>query len=160
MKSTFLMKPLAAAAVCALLLAGCAGMGGGGGNGVEPLSMGNYSNIKDEQYKDVHTQADLDALWTQAFANMSGAPDKPMVDFSKNMVLAMFLGDQKHGGYLVRFTDFSVTGDTASVTVEVIIPGTNCRYPNRPSNPFAFALAPAAKQVTFNVVQRNAPPCG
>lgn len=160
MNRKFLMKPLTGAAVLALLLAGCASMGAGGGNGVQPLSMGNYSNIKDEQYKDIHTQADLDALWTQAFGGLSGAPDKPTVDFSKNMVLAMFLGDQKHGGYLIRFTDFSVTGDTANVNVEVTIPGTNCRYPGRASNPFAFALAPAVKQVNFNVTQRNAPACG
>ena len=155
-----LTKPLIGAATLVLLLAGCASMGGAGSNGLVPLGMGNYSNIKDEQYKDVHNQADLDALWKQAFGGMSGAPDKPMVDFSKNMVLAMFLGDQKHGGYLVRFTDFSVTGDTASVTVEITIPGMNCRYSNRASDPFAFALAPAAKQVNFNVTQRNAPPCG
>ena len=159
MKSQFL-KTLTGAAVSAMLLAGCASMGGGGGNGVVPLSMGNYSNIKDEQYKDVHNQADLDALWQQAFANLSGAPQKPAVDFSKNMVIAMFLGHQEHGGYLIRFTDFSITGDTANVTVEVTIPGANCRYPNRTSEPFAFALAPAAKQVNFNVTQRNAPECG
>ena len=155
-----LAKTLIGAVTLALLLAGCASMGGGGSNGIVPLNMGNYSNIKDEQYKDVHNQADLDTLWQQAFSGMSGAPDKPTVDFSKNMVLAMFLGDQKHGGYLVRFTDFSVTGDSANVTVEVIIPGANCRYSNRASDPFAFALAPAAKQVNFNVTQRRAPDCG
>lgn len=155
-----LAKTLIGAATLALLLAGCASMSSGGGSGIESLSMGNYSNIKDEQYKDVHNQADLDALWKQAFSGMSGAPDKPTVDFSKNMVLAMFLGDQKHGGYLVRFTNFSVTGDTANVTVEVTVPGANCRYPNRASDPYAFALAPAAKQVNFNVTQRRAPDCG
>lgn len=154
------LKTLVGATAFTLLLAGCASMGGGSGNGIVPLNMGNYSNIKDEQYQDVHNQADLDKLWQQAFANLSGAPDKPTVDFSKNMVLAMFLGDQKHGGYLVRFTDFSLTGTTANITVEVTSPGRNCRYPNRSSDPFAFALAPAATQVNFNVVNRQAPDCG
>jgi hypothetical protein len=153
------LKILPGTAVLAMLLAGCASMGGGG-NGVVPLSMGNYSNITQEQYNDVHNQADFDKLWQQAFGNLSGAPDKPAVDFSKDMVIAMFLGDQKHGGYIIRFTDFKVTGDTANVTVEVTIPGTNCRYPERASDPYAIALAPAAKQVNFTVTQRNAPACG
>lgn len=153
------LKTLIGGIVFALLLVGCASIGGG--NGITPMSMGNYSNIKDEQYKDVHNQADFDALWQQAFANLSGAPDKPTVDFSKNMVLAMFLGAQKHGGYIVRFTNFDDSGPTVNVTVEVTVPGTNCRYPNRASDPYAFALAPATtKQVNFTVTQRNAPACG
>lgn len=156
-----LAKTLIGAATLGLLLAGCASMGGGGGNGIVSLSSGNYSNLKDQQYKDIHSQADLDALWQQAFGGLSGTPDKPTVDFSKNMVLAAFLGEQKHGGYIVRFTDLDASGPTVNVTVEVTIPGTNCRYPERPAQPFMFATAPATtKQVNFTVTQRNAPACG
>ncbi|MGB9428522.1 MAG: protease complex subunit PrcB family protein [Gammaproteobacteria bacterium] len=159
MKSNF-VKTLTAAATLMLLLAGCASMGGSS-SGTEMLSTGNHSNMKDEQYKDVHNQADFDALWQQAFANQSSAPSKPAVDFSNNMVLTMFLGEQKHGGYIIRFTNFDASGATVNVTVEVTIPGTNCRFPSGTSEPYAFASAPATtKQVNFNVTQRNAPACG
>ncbi|MGA9852922.1 MAG: hypothetical protein WBR15_08340 [Gammaproteobacteria bacterium] len=156
-----IMKSLTVVATLVLLLAGCASMDGSSSGGVEVLSSGNYSNMKDQQYKDIHNQADFDALWQQAFANQSGAPSKPSVDFSKDMILAAFLGDQKHGGYIIRFTDYDASGATVNVTIEVTVPGTNCRYPGRAADPFLFALAPATtKQVNFNVSQRNAPACG
>jgi len=123
------LKILPGAAVLAMLLAGCASMGGGGAAGVEVLASGNYSNMKDQQYKDIHNQADFDALWQRAFGGLSGAPSKPTVDFTKNMVLAAFLGQQKHGGYVVRIAKLDDSGPTVNVTVEVTIPGTNCRYP-------------------------------
>lgn len=155
-----LAKTLIGAATLVLLLAGCASLSGSAG-GVEVLSSGNYSNIKDQQYKDIHNQADFDALWKQAFGGLSGAPSEPTVDFTKNMILAGFIGEQKHGGYVLRFTQYDDSGPTVNVTVEVTIPGTNCRYPQREAQPFLIAAAPATtKQVNFNVTQRNAPACG
>lgn len=147
-------------AAAALILTGCASMGGGA-PGIESLASGQHSNMKDQQYTDVHSQADFDALWTKTFANQSSVPTKPQVDFSKDMVLAAFIGQQKHGGYLIRFTDVDASGATVNVTVEVTVPGTNCRYTESQTEPFLFASAPATtKQVNFNVTQRNAPKCG
>ncbi len=152
------IKTSAAAAALALTLSGCASMGGVAG--VNVLDTGNHSSMKNQQYVDVHNQADFAALWTKTFKGFP-APTMPQVDFSKDMVVGAFLGEQNHGGYLIRIKKIDSSGTTTNVTVEVTIPGTNCRYPNAFSQPYMFATIPASsKPVNFNVTQRNAPPCG
>lgn len=159
MNSNF-MKTLVFSATVALLLGGCASMGGGA-SGVEILASGNHSDMQDQQYVDIHKQADFDVLWQKTFANLSSVPSKPAVDFSKNMVLAAFIGTQNHGGYLIRIVNIDASGATVQVTAEVTIPGTNCRYTQSKTEPFLFVTAPATnKPVNFNLTQRNAPACG
>jgi hypothetical protein len=153
-------KHLTGLAILALLLAGCATMGSNS-SGVDTLVSGNHSNMKDQQYNDIHNQADFDALWQKAFANQASAPAKPTVDFSSRMVLAAFLGEQKHGGYLMRIQDIDASGDSVNVTLEVTVPGQNCRFLQSETEPFLFVSAPASsKTVNFNVRQTNAPACG
>lgn len=154
------MKTLTIAAVAGLVLAGCASMGGGPG-GVTVLTSGNHSNIKDQTYKDIHSQADFDKFWNEAFGGMGMAPDKPSVDFSKDMVIASFIGEQSHGGYVIRITKVENTGSQINVTVMVTIPGANCHYPRNSTEQFQIATMPASTEpVNFNLQQQNAPACG
>ncbi|MGH8282216.1 MAG: protease complex subunit PrcB family protein [Gammaproteobacteria bacterium] len=153
------MKTLTAIATLALLLAGCASMGGGSSS-EELLASGQHSNIKDQQYTDIHNQVDLDALWQKAFANMS-APTKPVVDFSKQMVIAAFAGEQETSGWVVRVSDVDDSGPTLNVTVTVTVPGRDCLFTkNKVSQPYGITAIPASnKQVHFNIKQHNAAPC-
>lgn len=154
------MKTLTIAAVMGLLLAGCASLSGGP-SGVTVLASGNHSNIKDQMEKDIHTQADFDKLWQKAFGSMGMAPNKPKVDFSKDMVIASFIGEQKHGGFIIRITKVNETPTAVGVTIMTTIPGANCRYPRNTSEQFQIATIPAStKPVSFNVEQQNAPACG
>ncbi len=154
-----IIKTLTAAAALVLTLTGCASMGGVAG--VDVLATGNHSSMKNQQYVDVHNQADFAALWAKTFKGFS-APSMPQVNFSKDMVLGAFIGEQKHTGYLIRIKKINATGATTNVTVEVTIPGTNCQHIIRGrTQPYLFVTAPAeSKPVNFNVTQRNAPPCG
>ncbi|MGH8307791.1 MAG: protease complex subunit PrcB family protein [Gammaproteobacteria bacterium] len=159
MNSNF-MKTLTAIATLTLLLAGCASMGGGS-SGLDILVSGQHSNIKDQQYMDIHNQADFDAMWQKAFANRSDAPDKPVVDFSKNMVLTAFIGDQPTGGYKIRFSNVDASGATVDVTVVATQPGQNCRHTQRSTEPFLIATIPAStKTVNINPQSEQAPGCG
>lgn len=154
------MKTLTAIAALTLLLAGCASMGGSS-SGIEILTSGQHSNIKDQQYTDIHNQADFDALWKKAFANMSSAPTKPVVDFSKQMVIASFIGHEDHGGYFVRVTKVDDSGATLNVTVMVTIPGANCHFTLASTETYNFSAIPASsKTVNIDPKQQNAPSCG
>ncbi|MDE2090905.1 MAG: protease complex subunit PrcB family protein [Gammaproteobacteria bacterium] len=158
-----LMKSLILSVATALLMAGCATMGGGA-TGVDVLASGNHSNMKDQQYSDIHNQADLDALWKKAFAGQSSAPDEPKVDFNKNMVLAAFIGEQNTGGYNILFSSIDASGASVNVTVLITQPGQNClrsQAAQRQSEAYLIATAPAsAKPVNFNPSPQRAPGCG
>jgi PrcB C-terminal len=157
------MKILFISMMAGFLIAGCASMGGAT-SGVDELSSGNHSNIKDPMSLDIHNQADFDALWQKAFANLSGAPDKPMVDFSKSMVVAVFAGGEPTGGYAIRVSNVDNTGDSMNVTAVITQPGQDCLrsdFSRRASEPYLFAMLPAStKPVNITTQLRNAPSCG
>jgi len=154
------MKTLIISAATALLMAGCASMGGGD-SGANILATGSHSNMKDQQYSDIHNQADFDALWNKAFANQSSAPDKPVVDFSKDMVLAVFIGEQPTGGFRIRISKVDTSGADIEVTVVGIQPGQNCRHTQTSTEPFLIATIPAStKTVNFNAQAERSPACG
>ncbi len=159
MNSNF-MKTLIISAATALLMAGCAGMSGGD-SGANILATGSHSNIKDQIYQDIHNQADFDAMWNKAFAGQSGAPDKPVVDFSKDMVLAVFIGEQPSGGFRIRIGKIDASGPTIEVTIVGIQPGQNCRHPQTSSEPFLIATFPSStKTVNFSPQSERAAQCG
>ena len=154
------MKTLATVTMLTLLLAGCASTSSDN-SGIVVLASGSHSNMKDQQYMDIHNQADFDAMWQKAFVNQSGAPAKPVVDFSKDMVLAVFIGDQPTGGYTIRLNNTDASGDNVDVTVLVTQPGQNCRHPESSSDAFLIAAIPAStKSVNFNPQAARAPACG
>lgn len=160
MNSKF-MKTLMISCMATLLIAGCASMGGSS-SGAQVLTYGNHSKLKNQTYTDIHNQADFDALWKKAFEGMSGAPDKPVVDFSKQMVLAAFIGDQSSSGYTIRFTKIDSTGPTINVTILVSQPGQNCPVRQRVTDAYKIVAIPAStKPVNFNTPQtERMPPCG
>jgi PrcB C-terminal len=157
------MKKLIISALTAFLFAGCASMGGGN-SGADVLASGNHSNMKEQEYLDIHNQADFDAMWKKAFAGQSGAPDKPAVDFSKDMVLAAFIGDQPTAGYEIRFKDIDTSGTSVNATLEITRPGQNClrsQAAMRLTDPFLIVAIPAStKPVNFNPVPQTQPACG
>jgi PrcB C-terminal len=154
------MQKLIISAAAALVIAGCASMGGGD-SGVDILASGNHSNMKDQQYVAFTNQADFDSMWQKAFAGQSGAPDKPVVDFSKNMVLAIFIGEQPTGGFRIRISKVDTSGADIQVTFYGIQPGQNCRHPQTSTEPFLIATIPTStKSVDFNPQSERAPACG
>ena len=70
MNSNYMQK-LIISATAALLIAGCASIGGGD-SGADILATGSHSNMKDQTYSDVHNQADFDAHVEQGFCRSIG----------------------------------------------------------------------------------------
>jgi hypothetical protein len=147
-------------AVMAAALAGGSAIGDDV-EGMTVLQQGNHSDIKEQTFKDIHNQADLAALWAQMYAKLSSPPAVPQVDWTKQMVIAFFMGDQKHGGYRIRITKAAEDLGSFNVDVTVTIPGQNCNFPHDDSQPYIVVALPASTaQVNPNIVQKNMPPCG
>ncbi|HEU5397977.1 MAG TPA: hypothetical protein VFV77_01745 [Gammaproteobacteria bacterium] len=140
-------KLFIAIAALAVVLAGCASMGGGA-SGVDVLQTGNHSAQKDEALKDFHNQADLDAFMATAF-DKGDAPSLK-VDWNTQMVLVFFIGAKQNTGIRAAFTKVDETGAQVQVSSKVVIP---CEKQSRPepSSPYVIGAAPAStKPVNFN----------
>ena len=65
----------------------------------------------------VRDEAAWKALWAKVHANVDPPPALPSVDFAKDTVIAVFLGERKSGGYAVEVASVERAGDGALVVV-------------------------------------------
>src|SRR6266516_6410732 len=68
------------------------------------LAWGTSSGIHDAAQVVVRKQAGWTDLWARHTSNQQPAPPLPDVDFTREMVIAVFLGDKPTGGYGVEIT--------------------------------------------------------
>lgn len=157
-----------AIAALAVGLAGCSSMGGGaaGGkseSGATVLAQGSHSSVKDQSAQDIHDQASFEKLWKDTFAEDKRPPQMPSVDFTKETVVAYYLGQMSHGGFDLRVQKAApaADGNSFDVTFLVIKPGDGCpRTTQDTTYPFLIATVPTtSKTINFDVQQRANAAC-
>jgi hypothetical protein len=81
------------------------------------LGAGTQSNMKERTVLLISNKAKFDELWKLAFAN-NIAQQKPQVDFTKNSVVAVFLGEVTSGGHSIELLSVrSLTGGEFEISV-------------------------------------------
>ena len=146
-----------------IALAGCGG-GTKSDNGATILAQGNHSSVKEQAVQDIHDQAAFEKLWKDAYASQSTPPALPTVDFTKETVVALFLGEKQNSGFDLRVKSAAPAenGKDYDVTFLVIVPGDHCaRGGADKSTPFLIGTVPSAGgTVNFDTETRHNPPCG
>lgn len=66
--------------------------------------------------KDAKTWAEL---WDKVHASVSPKPELPQIDFDKHMVLAVFMGTRRTGGYAIQITDIHYDKQADKLVVRV-----------------------------------------
>lgn len=152
-------------AALAAVLAGCGGAATTeSDNGVAILAMGPHSAVKKQSAEDIHDQAAFKELWDKTYADDSHPPAMPTVDFTKNAVVAYYLGEMKHGGFQIRIDKAQLdpaTPGTYDVDFQVTVPGQSCHnMTNDITHPYLIATVPSGSAtISFDVQQRALPPC-
>ena len=120
------------------------------------LAKGLHSGIKHQEYHDVHNAADLATWWHRAYAGHGYIPKLPDVDFSKDMVIAVFMGEKSHGGYNIAVTNVQSADHNYNVQITVTAPGPGCRTTQAFVQPFEFVAVPDSdgKFVNWQVRQQ------
>ena len=75
------------------------------------------------------TSEDFNTLWKRAFGSMDMPPDKPVVDFSRYQVVALFLGWRNKGGYALELEDISLEESRMIIRFVEKEPGPMCLTP-------------------------------
>jgi hypothetical protein len=78
---------------------------------MQTLNSDMMSGVDRAEQVVVRTDAEWQSLWQRHAPGRSA----PKVDFSKNMVVAVFLGSRPSGGYQVQITDVLLDGKTLIV---------------------------------------------
>lgn len=88
----------------------------------QTLDLRSYSAITSAQNLLIKDEASWAKLWTEHVSNMMPAPPMPSVDFSKNMVLALFMGQKPNGCYGINVVNVWRAGGKLSVAIHYSVP--------------------------------------
>ncbi|MHA2135473.1 MAG: protease complex subunit PrcB family protein [Candidatus Thorarchaeota archaeon] len=67
-----------------------------------------------------------ESLWLDLYSGHSPIPEVPVVDFTSEMLIAVFQGERSSGGYSTNITQINMTIAYYIVYVDEIHPGENC----------------------------------
>ena len=110
------------------------------------LAAGSQSRMDNRSMFVVNNKTKLDELWKIAF-QQGMSPEKPVIDFTKNSVLILFLGQVNSGGHSIEPLSIRSSGDEPlyTITVRHNKPGTNCTTTSLIEYPYYFALTEKLK---------------
>ncbi len=114
------------------------------------IDKGTQSNIDEGRQVTVRSEDEWARLWQQH------KPDrpKPAVDFSKQMVLGVFMGSRSTGGFAVEILGASETGGALTVQYRETIPSPGAITAQVISSPYHLAAVPKVTgAVTFERVR-------
>ena len=89
----------------------------------------------------IYTSAELADFWKKAHGDTSKLP---LIDFSKNYVIAVFAGTEPSSGYAIKVTGVTDSDDTRSVAVAIDGPGSDCAVIEETTSPFEFVSVPVS----------------
>jgi hypothetical protein len=104
------------------------------------LGSGGQSSMNDRSLLLISNKAKFDELWKIAFAN-GIAPQKPNVDFTKNSVVILFLGEVTSSGHRIELLSIrSSIGGEFEISAQHTKPGSSCVTASVMEHPYFFAL--------------------
>ena len=153
-------KTIIAGVVFAILLAGVSvyfkspEVGTPGGVSFETVKLEFYGGIQTPKEEVVKTEAEWVTLWNQMSANVTPKPKVPEINFSKKMVIGVFMGTRSTGGYRTEITKITESADRLTVHVKETSPGQNCAVTMAITNPYhVVSTANSVKQVDFSITK-------
>jgi hypothetical protein len=121
---------------------------------MEVILDGTFSAIDDKREVLINDNEKYQSLMNEVYKNLDQMPRIPVVDFSKNSVVAVFIGPRNNGGYLAAIDSINEGSGSISVNVTETIPGKNCTVVEVATKPFSIVKIPKTdKKPVFKTKQ-------
>jgi hypothetical protein len=108
------------------------------------LSESSYQGKESKSYEVIKDSNALAKLYESVNDEMV-----PKVDFKKERIVALFLGQKNSGGYAVKVKEVSEKGDEIYVTVEEISPKAGENATMAITNPYTIVKINSTKEIVF-----------
>jgi len=100
----------------------------------------------------LRNQNDWELIWNQHTLNTGPKPDVPVIDFDKEMVIAVFAGEFPTGGYNIEIQEIKDSARMVKVRIQEISPSENCFVSQAFTQPFhIIKLEKIDKTVDFAI---------
>ena len=122
---------------------------------IQTLAQGSRCGVTRPAHQVIQDPQAWAQVWAQVKGNQLNPPLPPEVDFSRSMVLAVFMGRRSSGGHQIQVSGVNIQGETWLVEVTETSPGPGCLTTQAITQPFHLALAPAhAGPVRFVTIKK------
>jgi len=114
------------------------------------IDSGTMSNIEDARFVTLRNQPEWSALWR------AHAPDKPLpqIDWSREMVVGVFLGTRPAAGYRVEIVGYREEGARVVAGYKEMPPARDAITAQILTSPYALAAIPRrGGDVTFEKIE-------
>jgi len=119
------------------------------------LHSGNNGDFKEEKNQVITNNTVFEKVWKQAYANFMIKDEMPEVDFEKNIVLLVAMGEKTSGGHTIKITNATETSNNTIVNVLATSPGKGCMTTESITYPFQIVQIEKPKtHVDFKVTKR------
>lgn len=122
---------------------GCSNMGSDDTKlAMEIVIDGTYSGVEVKQEMLINNNDDYQKIMNEVYKNLDQMPRIPVVDFTKNSLVAVFIGERRSGGFLVNID--SIIDGSRSITAHVTesTPGVNCMVTDVITRPYTIVKIP------------------
>ena len=108
----------------------------------EPYSFEFYSGLRAPDRQVIRDVAAWGKVWASIYDNSAFKPPLPDIDFTKDMIVVVALGERSSGGYGILVTGASRANDVISVRIETQSPGSDCGVTLALTHPVDVAKIP------------------
>lgn len=107
----------------------------------EEIEQGFYCGLTARVNYIIEDNDTWNTLWTDMHNISTSTPELPYVDFTEEVVIAVFLGDFPTGGYIAEITGIMSDKGHISITVREHHPGENCGVTMAVTQPYHIVKA-------------------
>ncbi|MFW9976444.1 MAG: protease complex subunit PrcB family protein [Candidatus Thorarchaeota archaeon] len=107
----------------------------------EEIEQGYYCGIKNRINYVINDLESWETLWTDMNNISTGVPDLPFVNFTYEVVFAVFIGEFATGGYIAEITHITASGNRLTVHIKEQHPGEGCGVTMAFSQPYHIVKA-------------------
>lgn len=126
----------------------------------EAIEKGVYSGYDESRYEGktkyvINNNEDWQSLWNEVYSIQQPTSPLPTVDFSKDIVIAVFQGVQGSGGYSIEIIKIVETENSIKVFVRETSPGLSCEVTSALTQPYhIIKISKTDKEVIFQTEKK------
>ncbi len=125
----------------------------------EVIHGGTSTAVTEKKQVVATNNDDYQKLMNEVYANLDQMPRIPDVDFSKNDVVAVFMGAKSTGGYSIKVDKVIKRTDAVTVAVNEISPGPKCAVTQMITQPYEIIKVPKLNQKVKYIFKQKVDEC-
>jgi len=124
---------------------------------VRDVAHSNRCGVQEPQQLLISSQAEWEQLWAQVTSREIPPLPVPAVDFTKECIVACFLGAKSTGGFSLSITGIQQKDGVLTVAVEDVSPGKGCMVTEAFTYPHHIVAIPrgGVEKATFTTTHKE-----